>query len=79
MIWPSFTFSGTLCRGGAIVQAGVTIREQQFGPIHPHTSTSLCNRVALQRDVGNFVKANRLYQCTIVIREQHLGPASFPR
>jgi tetratricopeptide (TPR) repeat protein len=52
----------------------LTIREQQFGPTHPHTATSLYNLAWLQRDTGNFVEAERFYQRALAIREQHLGP-----
>ena len=48
--------------------------EQQLGPLHPDTATSLNNLAALYDRQGQYEQAESLYQRALTIREQQLGP-----
>jgi len=57
-----------------LYQRAISIREQQLGPLHPNTATSLNNLAALYQDQGKNEQAEPLYQRALSIREQQLGP-----
>ncbi len=53
----------------------LAIREQQLGPEHLYTATSLNNLAILYRAQGKYEKAEPLYLRSLTIFEQQLGPA----
>ena len=57
-----------------LYQRALAIREQQLGPLHPHTATSLNNLAGLYKAQGQYEQAEPLYQRALAIREQQLGP-----
>jgi tetratricopeptide (TPR) repeat protein len=57
-----------------LYQRALAIYEQQLGPQHPSTATSLNNLAELYRDQGKYEQAEPLYQRALAIREQQLGP-----
>ncbi|HEU5378865.1 MAG TPA: tetratricopeptide repeat protein, partial [Ktedonobacteraceae bacterium] len=52
----------------------LAIREQQLGPAHPDTASSLNNLAGSYRAQGKYEQAEPLYQRALAIRKQHLGP-----
>ena len=50
------------------------IREQQLGPDHPDTASSLNNLALLYSNQGKYEQAEPLYQHALAICEQQLGP-----
>ena len=54
-------------------QRALTIREQQLGPEHPDTATSLNNLALLYDTQGKYEQAEPLYQRALAIREAALG------
>jgi tetratricopeptide (TPR) repeat protein len=57
-----------------LYQRALTIREQQLGPHHPDTASSLNNLAALYRAQGKDEQAEPLFKQALAIREQQLGP-----
>ncbi len=57
-----------------LMQRALAIREQQLGPIHPDTATSLSSLAELYQAQGKYAEAEPLYQRALAIREQQLGP-----
>ncbi len=51
----------------------LAICEQQLGPLHPHTATSLNNLAALYKSQGKYEQAESLLQSAQAIREPVLG------
>lgn len=47
---------------------------EALGPDHPDTATALHNLAALYDEIGNYAKAEPLYQRALKIREKALGP-----
>ncbi len=45
-----------------------------FGPDHPNVATGLNGLAGLYQDQGEFIKAEALYQRSLLIREKSLGP-----
>jgi len=56
-----------------LLQRALAIREQQVGPHHPHTATSLNNLALLYRAQGKYPEAELLLQRALAIREHELG------
>ena len=52
----------------------LAIREQQVGPQHPDTASSLNNLAALYSNQGKYEQAEPLYQRALAIRERQLRP-----
>ena len=50
------------------------IREKQLGPEHPDTAASLNNLAKLYEHMGDYGKAEPLYQRSLKIMEKQLGP-----
>jgi tetratricopeptide (TPR) repeat protein len=57
-----------------LYQRALAIREQQLGPQHPNTATSLNNLAALYKNQGKDKQAEPLYQRALAIDEHALGP-----
>jgi tetratricopeptide (TPR) repeat protein len=57
-----------------LFQRALAIREQQLGPDHPHTASSLNNLAELYRAQGKYEQAEPLFQRALAILEQQLGP-----
>jgi tetratricopeptide (TPR) repeat protein len=57
-----------------LYEQALTIREQQVGPEHPDTATSLNNLAALYYTQGKYEQAEPLYKRALAIWEQQLGP-----
>ncbi len=57
-----------------LYQRALAIREQQLGPDHPDTATSLNNLAELYKSQGKYIEAEPLYQRAIAIDEKALGP-----
>jgi len=57
-----------------LLQRALAIREQQLGPQHPDTATSLNNLAGLYQAQGKYAEAEPLYQRALAICEQQLGP-----
>src|SRR5260370_12384263 len=57
-----------------LLQRSLAICEQQLGPLHPHTATSLNNLAMNYDEQGRYAEAEPLYQRALAIREQQLGP-----
>jgi len=57
-----------------LYQRALAIYEQQLGPTHPDTATSLNNLAQLYQDQGKYPEAEPLYQRALAIYEQQLGP-----
>jgi tetratricopeptide (TPR) repeat protein len=57
-----------------LLQRALAIREQQLGPNHPNTASSLNNLAMLYRAQGKYAEAEPLYQRALAIYEQQLGP-----
>jgi tetratricopeptide (TPR) repeat protein len=55
-------------------QRALAISEQQLGPDHPSTATSLNNLAELYRSQGRYGEAEPLYLRSLAISEQQLGP-----
>ncbi len=55
-------------------EAHLAICEQQLGPEHPHTATSLNNLAGLYDAQGKDEQAEPLLKRALAIREQQLGP-----
>jgi tetratricopeptide (TPR) repeat protein len=58
-----------------LYQQALSIREQQLGPDHPNTATTLNNLAVLYRSQGKYEQAEPLYVRALRIREEQLGPA----
>ena len=52
----------------------LAISEQQLGPLHPDTATSLNNLAGLYRAQGKYKQAEPLLVRALAISEQQLGP-----
>ncbi|GCF11469.1 FxSxx-COOH system tetratricopeptide repeat protein [Dictyobacter arantiisoli] len=61
-------------QAASLYQRALHICEQQWGPEHPRTATSLNHLGILHRDNGNYREAEPFYQRALRIREQQLGP-----
>jgi tetratricopeptide (TPR) repeat protein len=57
-----------------LYQQALSIREQQLGPDHPNTATTLNNLAVLYRSQGKYEQAEPLYLRSVQIYEQQLGP-----
>ena len=57
-----------------LYQRALAIREQQLGPEHPDTATSLNNLALLYRAQGKYEQAEPLYQRALEIDEEAFGP-----
>ena len=57
-----------------LYQRALAIVEQQLGPDHPDTATSLNNLAVLYESMGRYGEAESLYQRALAIVEQQLGP-----
>jgi tetratricopeptide (TPR) repeat protein len=55
-------------------ETALKISEEQLGPNHPDTATSLNNLAGLYRAIGNYGKAEPLYVRSLDIREKRLEP-----
>jgi tetratricopeptide (TPR) repeat protein len=55
-------------------QRALALCEQQLGPQHPRTATSLERLAIVYKDQGKYAEAEPLYQRALRIREQQLGP-----
>jgi len=60
-----------------LLQRALAISEQQLGPLHPDTATSLNNLASLYQQQGKFTEAEPLLQRALAITEQQLGPLHF--
>jgi tetratricopeptide (TPR) repeat protein len=68
---------GKYAEAEPLLQRALAIREQQLGPDHPDTATSLNNLAGLYQDQGRYAEAEPLFQQALAICEQQLG-ASHP-
>ena len=57
-----------------LLQRALVICEQQVGPDHPDTVTSLNNLASLYQAQGKYAEAEPLFQRALAFREQQLGP-----
>ena len=57
-----------------LLERALAIYEQQLGPEHPSTATSLNNLAGLYRLQGKYPEAEPLLERALAIREQQLGP-----
>ena len=55
-------------------ERALAIRENQLGPNHPSTGTSLNNLAALYASMGRYAEAEPLYQRALAISKKQLGP-----
>ena len=68
---------GRLRQGrAALCGAHLAIREKALGPEHPETANSLNNLAVLYKAMGDYAKAEPLYQRALAIREKALGPGA---
>ena len=67
--------AGKYAEATAIVARTHAWKEDNLGPEHPDTATSLNNLALLNHNQGLYAKAEPLYQRALVIREKVLGPA----
>ncbi len=58
----------------AYSERSLQIRENQLGPDHPDTATSLNNLAGLYESMGRYSEAEPLYVRSLQIRENQLGP-----
>jgi len=65
---------GRYTEGEPLYQRALAIREQQLGPLHSDTATSLNNLAELYRAQGKYEQAEPLYQRALAIYEQQVGP-----
>jgi tetratricopeptide (TPR) repeat protein/nucleoside phosphorylase len=56
-----------------LIQRALLIYEQQLGPDHPNTASSLHNLADLYRSQGKYAEAEPLYQRALSICEQQMG------
>ena len=56
------------------LQQALSLREQQLGPEHLDTATSLYHLALLYRFQGKYTEAEPVFQRSLAIREQQLGP-----
>ena len=67
--------NGRLRQGGtALSTRAQNPARKRFGPEHPDTATSLNNLAQLYADMGDYAKAEPLYQRALKINEKALGP-----
>jgi tetratricopeptide (TPR) repeat protein len=57
-----------------LLQRALAICEQQLGPLHPNTATSLNSLAGLYWNQGKYAQAEPLLVRALQIREQQLGP-----
>ena len=57
-----------------LYQRALAIREQELGPTHPNTASSLNNLAGLYESQGNYNEALPLCQRALAICEKQLGP-----
>ena len=60
----------------ALISARSKISEKALGPDHPDTATSLNNLAELYRSMGDYAKAEPLYQRALKIRRESARPRS---
>jgi len=66
---------GPICQGGSVLPAQPQeIRESNVGPDHPLVAMSLDNLAGVYRTMGQYAKAESLYQRSRKIFESQLGP-----
>jgi tetratricopeptide (TPR) repeat protein len=65
---------GHYSEAGPFLQQALSLREQQLGPEHIDTATSLYHLALLYKKQGKYTEAESLYQRALAIREQQLGP-----
>eukprot|EP00873_Tetraselmis_striata_P002278 jgi/Tetstr1/422542/TSEL_013350.t1 len=65
---------GDLAGAEGLLERALDIREQQLGPHHPHTASSLNNLASLHKAKGDYAAAQPLMERALDIREQQLGP-----
>src|SRR5204863_120894 len=57
-----------------LYQCALAIKEEQLGPEHPSTASSLNNLAYLYQTQGKYNEAEPLYRRALAIKEEQLGP-----
>lgn len=73
---PHFAISSatTSLHNSWVLRRALATQEQELGPNHPNTATSLNNLALLYHTQGKYTQAEPLYQRALAICEHELGP-----